>query len=58
MTQVDLPKNIRSGLADAVQRLDGVDGLAVVHLDEADIVRNPIVQRIVMAYEKESKGRN
>jgi phosphate starvation-inducible PhoH-like protein len=54
MTQVDLPKNIKSGLADAVLRLKNVDGLAVVHLDEHDIVRNPIVQRIVLAYEEES----
>lgn len=55
MTQVDLPKNIRSGLADAVQRLKNVDGLAVVHLDDTDIVRNPIVQRIVLAYEEDER---
>src|SRR5947207_1895621 len=41
MTQVDLPKNVKSGLADAVLRLKNVDGLAVVHLDDADVVRNP-----------------
>ena len=51
MTQVDLPKNIKSGLADAVLRLKDVDGLGIVHLDDTDIVRNPIVQRIVLAYE-------
>ena len=54
MTQVDLPKTIRSGLADAVQRLRDVDGVSIVHLDEADIVRNPIVARIVAAYEDET----
>lgn len=60
LTQTDLPKTIRSGLADAVQRLRDVDGLAVIYLDEGDIVRNPIVQRIVKAYEEESnaRGRN
>lgn len=51
MTQTDLPKTIRSGLGDAVQRLKDVDGIAVVYLDETDIVRNPLVSRIVQAYE-------
>jgi phosphate starvation-inducible PhoH-like protein len=53
MTQVDLPRTIKSGLADAVHRLRDVQGLAIVHLDEADIVRNPIVAHIVKAYEDE-----
>ena len=53
MTQVDLPKTMRSGMADAVNRLRNVDGIAVVHLDGADIVRNPLVQKIVAAYEEE-----
>ena len=51
MTQTDLPKTIRSGLADAVHRLKDVDGIAIVYLEEADIVRNPLVSRIVKAYE-------
>ncbi len=51
MTQVDLPKNMKSGMADAVMRLKDVEGLEVVHLDDTDIVRNPIVQKIVLAYE-------
>lgn len=54
MTQTDLPKSIRSGLADAVHRLRDVEGLAIVYLDETDIVRNPLVSRIVKAYEDES----
>lgn len=53
LTQTDLPKTIRSGLADAVHRLRDVDGLAIVYLDESDIVRNPLVSRIVKAYEEE-----
>jgi phosphate starvation-inducible PhoH-like protein len=52
-TQIDLPKTTRSGLVDAVHRLRDVDGIGVVHLDNADIVRNPIVTRIVKAYEEE-----
>ena len=51
LTQTDLPKTIRSGLADAVQRLRDVEGIAIVYLDESDIVRNPLVSRIVKAYE-------
>jgi phosphate starvation-inducible PhoH-like protein len=54
MTQVDLPRTIKSGLADAVHRLKGIEGIAIVHLDQADIVRNPLVQRIVEAYEDDS----
>jgi phosphate starvation-inducible PhoH-like protein len=52
-TQIDLPKTTRSGLVDAVHRLRDVEGIGVVHLDNADIVRNPIVTRIVKAYQEE-----
>ncbi len=51
VTQVDLPPRTRSGLSDAVQRLRGVEGISIVHLDEHDIVRNPLVMRVVKAYE-------
>ncbi len=51
VTQVDLPKQTRSGLIDAVQRLRDVERIAIVHLGEADIVRNPLVQLILRAYE-------
>jgi phosphate starvation-inducible PhoH-like protein len=54
LTQTDLPRTIRSGLSDAVHRLRDVEGLAIVYLDESDIVRNPLVSRIVKAYEDES----
>lgn len=54
MTQTDLPRTVRSGLADAVHRLRDVEGLAIVHLDKSDIVRNPLVTRIVQAYEDDS----
>jgi phosphate starvation-inducible PhoH-like protein len=53
VTQVDLPKQTRSGLIDAVQRLRDVEQIAIVHLGEADIVRNPLVQKILRAYEDE-----
>ncbi|MCA9173927.1 MAG: PhoH family protein [Planctomycetales bacterium] len=55
-TQVDLPHNTRSGLSDAIQRLEGVKGVAKVKLTGADIVRHELVQRIVDAYERETNG--
>lgn len=49
--QVDLPDPSKSGLADAVARLEGVAGIATVRFGIADVVRHPIVGRIVEAYE-------
>ncbi|MEC3911077.1 PhoH family protein [Sphingobium sp. CR2-8] len=49
--QVDLPQPGISGLADAVARLDGVEGIAMVPFGIADVVRHPVVGRIVQAYE-------
>ena len=50
--QVDIPGGAEmSGLADAVRRLDGVEGIATVRFGVADVVRHPIVGRIVQAYE-------
>ena len=50
--QVDIPGgDAQSGLADAVRRLHGVDGISMIHFSAADVVRHPIVGRIVEAYE-------
>ena len=57
ITQIDLPKHTRSGMIDAVQRFREVDRIAIIHLDEHDIVRNPLVQRILQAYEDEKPRR-
>ncbi len=54
MTQVDLPGNTKSGLLDAVQRLRNVEGISVLTLEESDIVRNPLVMKIVRAYDDET----
>jgi phosphate starvation-inducible PhoH-like protein len=51
-TQIDLPPNRRSGLIDAMHRLEGVTGCRKISLGGADIVRHPLVQRIVEAYEE------
>jgi phosphate starvation-inducible protein PhoH and related proteins len=52
VTQIDLPPKSRSGLVDALSRLRGIEGIAAVKLTAADIVRHPLVQQIVNAYEE------
>ena len=52
LTQTDLPPTLKSGLNDAVHRLRGIPRLAIVQLDESDIVRHALVQQIVKAYEE------
>lgn len=51
-TQIDLPRNQRSGLIHAQRVLKNVKGMAFVALDESDVMRNPIVQSIIKAYDK------
>ena len=55
-TQVDLPQGQLSGLVEASQVLDGVEGVAVCKLTSADVVRHPLVQRVVEAYAKRDKA--
>jgi phosphate starvation-inducible PhoH-like protein len=49
--QTDLPRGVESGLADAVEKLEGIPRLATVRFSAADVVRHPLVGRIVEAYE-------
>ncbi len=51
ITQVDLPRSKKSGLKQAVQILAGVKGISIFAFDGADVVRHPLVQRIIKAYE-------
>ena len=51
-TQVDLPPGQRSGLRDALDTLEGIPGLAVCRFDNRDVVRHPMVARIVEAYDQ------
>jgi phosphate starvation-inducible PhoH-like protein len=51
VTQVDLPEGRASGLAEARELLDGVDGIAFCHFTEVDVVRHPLVQKIIVRYE-------
>lgn len=50
LTQVDLPASQKSGLRDAMERLRHVEGIAIVEFNQRDIVRHPLVKRIVDAY--------
>ncbi len=54
VTQIDLPPGKRSGLLDACDVLKGVEGISFVQFDERDVVRHPLVQRIVKAYDRYS----
>ncbi len=52
ITQIDLPKVSQSGLVEAIKVLENVDGIGFTRFTEKDVVRHPVVQRIIMAYEK------
>ena len=56
VTQTDLPAGRPSGLRHALHVLRGVTGVAFNHFDAADVVRHPLVQRIVLAYEAQAPG--
>jgi phosphate starvation-inducible PhoH-like protein len=53
-TQVDLPKGVKSGLIEAERLLIDVKGISFVFLDQSDVVRHPLVGRIIEAYEKQN----
>ncbi len=55
-SQIDLPRGMRSGLVDAEQVLDGVEGIAITRFTRADVVRHPLVARIVQAYEDQTEA--
>ncbi len=57
LTQIDLPREQRSGLKEALKILDSVEGIGVVKLGQKDIVRHKLVTRIVNAYDKYDKER-
>ena len=58
ITQIDLPRDTVSGLKEAMRVLEGVEDIAVCRLNEADVVRHVIVQRIIKAYEEDENRRN
>lgn len=56
-TQIDLPNGKSSGLEDAARILRGVEGVGILYLTDKDVVRNPLVMRIVRAYDKDDDRR-
>ncbi len=57
ITQVDLPSGTASGLRQANEILTGIDGIAFVRFTERDVVRHPLVQKVISAYERHENGR-
>ncbi len=56
ITQIDLPKKEHSGLLEAVKVLQGIEGISFVWFKETDVVRHPIVAKIINAYERYERG--
>jgi len=56
LTQTDLPQGRMSGLLDAKERLSSIEGIALVFFNERDVVRHPLVQLIIKAYEEPRRG--
>ena len=55
LSQIDLPDGQSSGLTEAVSLLDQVSGVGIIHLTGEDVVRHPVVARILQAYEARQK---
>jgi len=55
ITQIDLPNGVTSGLKVAEHLLTNIQGISFVHLNETDVVRHPLVQRIIEAYDKQAE---
>jgi phosphate starvation-inducible PhoH-like protein len=59
VTQIDLPADKRSGLVNATNILEGIEGIDFLYFDEKDVVRHPLVQSIIVAYDRhESNSAN
>jgi phosphate starvation-inducible PhoH-like protein len=56
VTQIDLPTEKRSGLVDATNILEGVEGIDFIYFSDKDVVRHPLVQSIIVAYDRHESG--
>ncbi|MFA6730927.1 MAG: PhoH family protein, partial [Eubacteriales bacterium] len=56
ITQIDLPFIQKSGMVEAINILTGISGIEIFHFSHKDVVRHPLVQKIIQAYEKKSPG--
>lgn len=55
LSQTDLPKDVKSGLGDAVRKIEGIEGIGVVRFADADVVRHALAARIIQAYDEWDK---
>jgi phosphate starvation-inducible PhoH-like protein len=55
MTQIDLPRHVTSGLKDAIEVLRGVEGVSFTFFEARDVVRHPLVAKIVRAYDAQAE---
>jgi phosphate starvation-inducible PhoH-like protein len=57
-SQIDLPRGRPSGLAEAAEALRDVPGIVIRRFDDTDVVRHPLVERVIRAYARHRKGRD
>lgn len=55
LSQIDLPRDVKSGLSDATRKLEGIPGIELIRFTDADVVRHPLAAKIVQAYEEWDK---
>jgi phosphate starvation-inducible PhoH-like protein len=55
LTQIDLPRNQRSGLFRSLRLLEGIEGIGVIYLESGDVVRHRLVKEIINAYDKDDE---
>src|SRR6185295_4142801 len=59
LSQTDLPKDVKSGLGDAVRKVESIEGITCVRFTDVDVVRHPLAMKIIRAYDEwESKKRS
>ena len=56
-TQKDLPRDVKSGLDSAIKVLKNIEGIDFIRLSSKDVVRHPLVQKIVIAYDNYEKNK-
>ena len=55
LSQTDLPKDVKSGLGDAVRKIEGIEGIGTVRFGDSDVVRHPLAAKIIHAYDEWDK---
>ena len=55
LSQTDLPKDVKSGLGDAIRKIEGVEGIGTVRFSDSDVVRHPLAAKIIQAYDEWDK---